>query len=44
MCLEEIGLELGYLTPDQLRRRAERLGATEYAAYLKRRAAEHGHG
>ena len=44
MCLEEIGLELGYLTPDQLRSRAKQLGATEYAAYLSRRAAEHDHG
>lgn len=41
MCLEEIGLELGYLTPTQLRDRADRLGATEYAAYLRRRAGEH---
>lgn len=44
MCLEEIGLELGYLTPDQLRRRAEQLGATDYAAYLVRRAGELEHG
>jgi glucose-1-phosphate thymidylyltransferase len=44
MCLEEIGLELGYLTPDQLRRRADQLGATDYAAYLRRRAGEHGRG
>jgi glucose-1-phosphate thymidylyltransferase len=41
MCLEEIGLELGYLTPDDLRRRAEGLGVTDYAAYLRRRASEH---
>ena len=25
MCLEEIGLELGYLTPDQVRARADKL-------------------
>jgi glucose-1-phosphate thymidylyltransferase len=41
MCLEEIGLELGYLTPDEVRARADRLGKTEYAAYLRRRAREH---
>jgi glucose-1-phosphate thymidylyltransferase len=40
MCLEEIALELGYLKPDDLRRRADQLGATDYAAYLRRRAAE----
>jgi len=44
MCLEEIALELGYLAPDDLRRRADCLGATDYAAYLRRRAAEHEHG
>lgn len=41
MCLEEIGLELGYLKPDDLRRRAEGLGDTDYAVYLRRRASEH---
>ena len=40
MCLEEIGLELGYLSPDQLRARADTLGNTDYAAYLRRRAIE----
>jgi glucose-1-phosphate thymidylyltransferase len=44
MCLEEIGLELGYLGPADLERRADQLGATEYADYLRRRAREHGHG
>src|SRR3954468_3493080 len=38
MCLEEIGLELGYLTAEDLRRRADDLGNTEYANYLRRRA------
>jgi glucose-1-phosphate thymidylyltransferase len=42
MCLEELGLELGYLTPDQLMRRADELGNTDYAAYLRRRASEFG--
>jgi glucose-1-phosphate thymidylyltransferase len=41
MCLEEIGLELGYLDTDQVRSRADALGKTDYAAYLRRRAQEH---
>jgi glucose-1-phosphate thymidylyltransferase len=41
MCLEEIGLDLGYLTPADLRERADELGATDYATYLRRRAGEH---
>ena len=40
MCLEEIALELDYLTPQQVLERADQLGKTEYAAYLRRRAAE----
>jgi len=40
MCLEEIALELGYLTPDQVRARAAELGKTDYASYLVRRANE----
>ena len=43
MCLEEIALELGYLTPQQVRDRADQLGNTDYAAYLRRRAGEVGH-
>ena len=42
MCLEEIALELGYLTPAQVTARADCLGKTEYAAYLRRRASEVG--
>ena len=42
MCLEEIALELGYLTPRQVRDRADQLGDTDYAAYLRRRAGEIG--
>ena len=38
MCLEEIALELGYLTPDEVLARADQLGKTEYADYLRRRA------
>jgi glucose-1-phosphate thymidylyltransferase len=40
MCLEEIGLELGYLTSDQVLERADALGKTDYARYLRRRAVE----
>lgn len=40
MCLEEIALELGYVTADQLRARADELGDTGYARYLRRRAGE----
>ena len=40
MCLEEIGLELGYVTADQVRARADRLGRSEYADYVRRRAHE----
>jgi len=40
MCLEEIALELGYLTPEQVRARAAELGDTDYAHYLVRRADE----
>ena len=39
-CLEEIGLELGYLSGEQVLARAERLGKTEYATYLRRRVRE----
>ena len=42
MCLEEIAMELGYLTPQQVTERADRLGKTEYATYLRRRAGEIG--
>jgi len=41
MCLEEIALELGYLTPDQVLERTAMLGRTEYAEYLRRRVADH---
>lgn len=44
MCLEEIALELGYLAPGDVHRRADELGNTEYAAYLRRRASEHEQG
>ena len=36
MCLEEIGFELGYLTEEHLMKRADQLGKTEYASYLRR--------
>ena len=40
MCLEEIALELGYVDAGQLRVRADELGDTSYARYLRRRARE----
>ena len=43
MCLEEIALELGYLTTAQLLARADAMGKTGYADYLRRRAREIGH-
>lgn len=43
MCLEEIGLELGYLAPADVVARADALGSTDYAVYLRRRAAEFDH-
>jgi glucose-1-phosphate thymidylyltransferase len=39
-CPEEIGVEMGWLEPDFLVGRADRLGKNEYANYLRRRAAE----
>jgi glucose-1-phosphate thymidylyltransferase len=41
MCLEEIALELGYLSPAEVLKRAAKLGRTEYADYLRRRVSEH---
>jgi glucose-1-phosphate thymidylyltransferase len=40
MCLEEIALEQGWLTSAAVEARADRLGKTDYARYLRRRAAE----
>jgi len=34
-CLEEIGLEMGFLTEDQFAQSAERLGKSTYGAYLR---------
>ena len=39
-CIEEIGLEQGWLEGAAVLARADRLGKTEYAAYLKRRVRE----
>lgn len=41
-CPEEIGLEWGWLNSDQVLERAAKMGKTEYAAYLRRRAEEIG--
>lgn len=43
-CPEEIGLEKGWLTGEAVLRRADRMGQTEYAAYLRRRVEETGDG
>jgi glucose-1-phosphate thymidylyltransferase len=40
MCLEEIALEQGFVTPDQVLRQADALGKTDYASYLRRRVRE----
>jgi glucose-1-phosphate thymidylyltransferase len=40
LCPEEIALERGWLTPDEVEERAGRLGKTDYARYLKHRAEE----
>jgi hypothetical protein len=34
-------MELGYLSPDAVLERAEQLGQTDYADYLRRRARDH---
>jgi len=39
-CPEEIGLEWGWVSPERVSARAEMMGKTEYAAYLRRRVAE----
>jgi len=40
MCPEEIALDLGYLSAEQVRAQAAKLGDTDYARYLLRRANE----
>ncbi|APG93940.1 glucose-1-phosphate thymidylyltransferase RfbA [Sinorhizobium americanum] len=40
MCPEEIAFELGYVSADQVLKRAELLGKNDYAAYLRRRIRE----
>ncbi len=40
MCLEEIAYELGYLTAEDVLARADALGKTEYATYLRKRVNE----
>ncbi len=39
-CPEEIAMEMGWLDPQRALERADKLGKTEYAAYLRRRARE----
>ncbi|MEN3150629.1 glucose-1-phosphate thymidylyltransferase RfbA [Neorhizobium sp. IRAMC:178] len=40
MCPEEIAYELGYLSADEVLARADTMGKTDYAAYLRRRIRE----
>ncbi|QRM57734.1 glucose-1-phosphate thymidylyltransferase RfbA [Sinorhizobium sp. BG8] len=40
-CPEEIALEMGWLGPEDVLRRASMLGKTAYASYLRRRAEEY---
>jgi len=40
-CPEEIALNSGFITADAVMKRADAMGETEYAAYLRRIAAEH---
>lgn len=44
MCPEEIGFELGYLSDEQVLATADKLGATDYAEYLRRRVREAANG
>ena len=44
MCLEEIALELGHVTPDHVEQRADAIGPSDYSDYLRRRADEFRHG
>jgi glucose-1-phosphate thymidylyltransferase len=39
-CPEEIGVEMGWLDPQRVLARADRLGSNEYARYLRRRMSE----
>lgn len=39
-CPEEIGVEMGWLPVDRMLQRAEQMGRSEYANYLRRRARE----
>ncbi len=39
-CPEEIGMEMGWLDPDHVLERIEKLGKNEYANYLRRRVGE----
>jgi glucose-1-phosphate thymidylyltransferase len=41
-CLEEIAMESGWLTPDKILARADLLGKTPYAAYLRSRVEDLG--
>ncbi len=44
MCLEEIALELGYLTAEEVLSRADLLQKNSYGTYLRHRVEEMLHG
>jgi glucose-1-phosphate thymidylyltransferase len=44
MCLEEIALEMGFLTPAQVLEHAKRFGNHDYALYVRRRAEQFARG
>ena len=44
MCLEEIALEMRFVTPDEIRETAESLGHNDYGRYVRRRVEEFARG
>jgi glucose-1-phosphate thymidylyltransferase len=44
MCLEEIALEMGFVTPPEVLRHIARLGENDYALYVRRRAEQFARG
>ncbi|MEO6580930.1 MAG: glucose-1-phosphate thymidylyltransferase RfbA [Sphingomicrobium sp.] len=44
MCLEEIALVMGFVTPDGMRRTADALGRNDYGRYVRRRVEEFARG
>ena len=44
MCLEEIALEMKFVTPDNMRETADALGLNDYGRYVRRRVEEFARG